>query len=101
MNLEIYSDRAKQAVQAAQSLALSRRNQQFGPEHLLKALLDERESLARDLIKAAGGRADQAATEVDALLAKVPQVEGGSGHSRFECCHALCSSQTVSARSRA
>jgi len=79
MNQEIYSDRAKQAVQAAQSLALARRHQQFAPEHLLKALLDEREGLARDLIKAAGGRADQAAAEAEALLAKTPQVEGGSG----------------------
>ena len=79
MKQDIYSDRAKQAVQAAQSLALSRRHQQLGPEHLLKALLDERESLARDLIKAAGGRPEQAEAEVEALLGKLPQVEGGSG----------------------
>ena len=79
MKQDIYSDRAKQAVQAAQSLALSRHHQQLGPEHLLKALLDERESLARDLIKAAGGRPEQAEAEVEALLGKLPQVEGGSG----------------------
>jgi len=79
MNQDIYSDRAKQAVQAAQSLALARRHQQLGPEHLLKALLDEREGLARDLIKAAGGRPEQAVSEADALLAKIPQVEGGAG----------------------
>jgi ATP-dependent Clp protease ATP-binding subunit ClpB len=79
MNLDIYSDRAKQAVQAAQSLALSRRHQQIGPEHLLKALLEEREGLARDLIKAAGGQPEVAAAEAEALLAKAPQVEGGAG----------------------
>jgi ATP-dependent Clp protease ATP-binding subunit ClpB len=79
MNLDIYSDRAKQAVQAAQSLALARRHQQFAAEHILKALLDERDGLARDLIKAAGGKPDQAVAETDALLAKRPTVEGGSG----------------------
>src|SRR5690606_24738957 len=40
MNRDLYSDRAKQAVQSAQSLALARRHQQFAPEHLLKVLLE-------------------------------------------------------------
>ena len=51
MNLDLYSDRAKQAVQSAQSLALARRHQQFAPEHLLKVLLEERDGLARNLIQ--------------------------------------------------
>ena len=79
MNQDIYSDRAKQAVQAAQSMAIARGHQQLGAAHLLKALLEERDGLARDLIKAAGGRPEQAETEVEALLAKYPKVEGGSG----------------------
>ncbi len=36
MNIDLYSDRAKQAVQSAQSLALAWRHQQLAPEHLLK-----------------------------------------------------------------
>jgi ATP-dependent Clp protease ATP-binding subunit ClpB len=79
LNIEIYSDRAKQAVQAAQSLALARRNQQFAPEHLLKVILDDRDGLARSLITNAGGQAELAATEAEAALGKLPQVEGGSG----------------------
>jgi ATP-dependent Clp protease ATP-binding subunit ClpB len=79
MNLDIYSDRAKQAIQSAQSLALSRRNQQLGPEHLLKVLLEEKDGLARSLIEAAGGRADSADAAVEALLDKAPKVEGGAG----------------------
>lgn len=79
MNLDIYSDRAKQAVQAAQSVALSRRNQQFAPEHLLKALIDAQDGLAKDLIKQAGGDPAKAAADTDTALAKLPQVEGGSG----------------------
>jgi ATP-dependent Clp protease ATP-binding subunit ClpB len=79
MNLDIYSDRAKQAIQSAQSLALARRNQQMGPEHLLKVLLEEKDGLARALIQQAGGRPDAADAAVDALLDKAPKVEGGSG----------------------
>jgi ATP-dependent Clp protease ATP-binding subunit ClpB len=39
MNIDIYSDRAKQAIQSAQSLAMARRHQQLAPEHILKVLL--------------------------------------------------------------
>ncbi len=79
MNLDLYSDRAKQAVQSAQTLALARRHQQFAPEHLLKVLLEERDGLARNLITAAGGDPAKADGAAEALLKKRPQVEGGSG----------------------
>jgi ATP-dependent Clp protease ATP-binding subunit ClpB len=79
LNLDLYSDRAKQAVQSAQTLALARRHQQFAPEHLLKVLLEERDGLARNLITAAGGDPVKADAAAEALLKKRPQVEGGSG----------------------
>jgi len=79
MDIELYTDRAKQAIQSAQSLALARRNQQLGPEHLLKVLLEEKDGLSRALIQSAGGRPDTADAAVEALLAKLPKVEGGSG----------------------
>jgi ATP-dependent Clp protease ATP-binding subunit ClpB len=60
MNIDLYSDRAKQAVQSAQSLALARGHQQFAPEHLLKVLLEEKDGLSRALIQSAGGRPDAA-----------------------------------------
>ena len=62
MNIDLYSDRAKQAIQSAQSLALARRHQQLGPEHLLKVLLEEKDGLGRALIQSAGGRPDAAGT---------------------------------------
>jgi ATP-dependent Clp protease ATP-binding subunit ClpB len=79
LNIDLYSDRAKQAIQSAQSLALARRHQQLAPEHLLKVLLEEKDGLARALIQSAGGRPDQADAAVEALLNKMPKVEGGSG----------------------
>jgi len=79
VNLDLYSDRAKQAVQSAQSLALARRHQQFAPEHLLKVLLEERDGLARKLIDQAGGDPSAVELVTEGLLKKRPQVEGGSG----------------------
>ncbi|MGV9007563.1 MAG: ATP-dependent chaperone ClpB [Brevundimonas sp.] len=79
MNLELYTDRAKQAIQSAQSLALARRHQQFAPEHLLKVLLEERDGLARNLITAAGGDPAMAETATETALKNRAQVTGGSG----------------------
>ena len=79
MNIDLYSDRAKQAIQSAQSLALARRHQQLAPEHLLKVLLEEKDGLARALIQSAGGRPDAVDQAVEDLFTKTPKVEGGSG----------------------
>jgi ATP-dependent Clp protease ATP-binding subunit ClpB len=79
MNIDIYSDRAKQAIQSAQSLALARRHQQLAPEHILKVLLEERDGLSRALIESAGGRPDEVDKALEAALARTPKVEGGSG----------------------
>ena len=79
VNIDLYSDRAKQAVQSAQSLALARRHQHLTPDHILKVLLEEKDGLSRALIESAGGRPDVADQAVEANLAKMPKVEGGSG----------------------
>ena len=79
MNIDLYSDRAKQAIQSAQSLALARRHQHLTPDHILKVLLEEKDGLSRALIQSAGGRPDAVDTAVDALLQRMPKVEGGSG----------------------
>src|SRR3954469_21179550 len=79
MNIDVYSDRAKQAIQSAQSLALARGHQQLAPEHLLKVLLEEKDGLARQLIKSPGATPGTAVAQTDTLLGRLPKVEGGSG----------------------
>src|SRR5262249_16426476 len=50
------------------------------PEHVLKVLLDDREGLASNLIRAAGGDPGKAREAVERELAKLPKVEGsGAG----------------------
>ncbi|QEL23396.1 ATP-dependent chaperone ClpB [Bosea sp. F3-2] len=79
MNIEKYTDRAKGFLQAAQTIALREGHQQFTPEHLLKALLDDNEGMAAGLIDRAGGQSRVALQFVDQALAKIPKVSGGSG----------------------
>jgi ATP-dependent Clp protease ATP-binding subunit ClpB len=80
MDFETYTERARGFVQAAQTLALRRGHQRLAPEHLLKILLDDKEGLAANLIRAAGGDPVRALSGVDAELNRVPRVEGsGAG----------------------
>ena len=79
MDFESYTDRGKSIIQAAQGLALKSSHQQFAPEHVLKALLDDDAGLSANLIKAAGGRIRQVQDGVDQALAAMPKVEGGEG----------------------
>ena len=79
MDFEKYTDRARSIVQAAQGLALKSSHQQFTPEHVLKALLDDEAGLAANLITTAGGRIRQIQDGVDQTLAAMPKVEGGEG----------------------
>ena len=80
MDLEKYTDRSRGFIQSAQGLALRSGHQRFTPEHVLKVLLDDEEGLAAGLIRAAGGRPDQALTGVETALSKMPKVEGsGAG----------------------
>ncbi len=76
MNLEKFTDRAKGFLQSAQTVAIRMNHQRIGPEHLLKALLEDEQGMASGLIKAAGGNAAAALKETDAALAKVPSVSG-------------------------
>ena len=76
MNLEKFTDRAKGFLQSAQTVAIRMSHQRIGPEHLLKALLEDQQGMASGLIKAAGGTAEVALRDTDAALAKVPAVSG-------------------------
>jgi ATP-dependent Clp protease ATP-binding subunit ClpB len=79
MNFEKYTDRSRGFIEAAQGLALRRGHQQFKPEHILLALLEDKEGLAANLIRAAGGDSAAALQGAEAALAKLPKVEGGNG----------------------
>ncbi len=78
MDIEKFTERARGFIQSAQGLALRSNHQQLTPQHLLKVLLDDEEGLAARLIRAGGGRPEEALSETEIALAKLPRVEGSS-----------------------
>ena len=84
MNLEKFTERARGFLQAAQTIAMRENHQRIVPEHLLKALLDDDQGMASNLIKRAGGAPDQVAKAVDLALGKVPQVSGDAGQTYID-----------------
>ena len=76
MNLEKFTERARGFLQAAQTIAMRESHQRLGAEHLLKALLDDEQGMAANLIRRAGGAPERVAQACDLALGKLPQVSG-------------------------
>ncbi len=74
MDLSKYSERAQGFLQNAQMIALKRQHQRLVPEHLLLALLEDKEGMAAKLIEAAGGDAQAVRLGVEAEIEKMPKV---------------------------
>lgn len=80
MQIDKYTDRVKNLIQSAQSLALRSGHQQFTALHVLKAMLEDQDRLAANLIEACGAQVAMVSQAVDRELAKIPRVEGsGAG----------------------
>ncbi|MEO0451375.1 MAG: ATP-dependent chaperone ClpB [Pseudomonadota bacterium] len=84
MNFETYTERAQSVLQAAQTAALANSNQLFLPEHILKAMLEDRDQLAVNLIRAAGGLPERVAQSLETALRAIPKVSGGQGGLRLD-----------------
>ncbi|PWE29932.1 ATP-dependent chaperone ClpB [Maritimibacter sp. 55A14] len=77
MNFEKFTERSRGFLQAAQTIAMRENHQRVMPEHLLKALMDDDQGLASNLIGRAGGDAKLVAAAVEAAIGKLPKVTGG------------------------
>jgi len=76
MNLEKFTERSRGFIQAAQTIAMRDNHQRLVPEHILKALLDDEEGLAANLINRAGGNAQKVAADTELALSKIAKVSG-------------------------
>jgi ATP-dependent Clp protease ATP-binding subunit ClpB len=83
MDFEKLTEKTRSFLQAAQSLALRRNNQQLTPDHLLKVFLDDEDKHLPDLIVKAGGNLKQLTAAVDKALAAVPEVQGSGANSLY------------------
>jgi ATP-dependent Clp protease ATP-binding subunit ClpB len=79
MNLEKFTERSRGFVQAAQTIAMRESHQRLAPEHLLKALMDDDQGLAANLITRSGGNAARVREAVDLAVSKQAKVSGDAG----------------------
>ena len=79
MDLNKFTERARGFIQAAQTIAMRENHQRLVPEHLLKALMDDDQGLAANLIRRAGGAPERVIEAVDAAVAKQPTISGDAG----------------------
>lgn len=84
MDLSKFTERSRGFVQAAQTIAMRESHQRLLPEHLLKALLDDDQGLASNLITRAGGDSRAVGQAVDLAVSKVPQVSGDAGQTYLD-----------------
>ena len=79
MNLEKFTERSRGFIQAAQTIATRESHQRLAPEHILKALMDDDQGLASNLITASGGHSARVTEAMDQAMAKMPKVTGDAG----------------------
>jgi len=80
MNLNQFTQKSVEAVQAAQQMASARQNQQIEQEHLLLALLEQKEGLIPQLMQKAGVEPASLRQKLTAAVERLPQVSGsGAG----------------------
>ncbi|MCC5935522.1 MAG: ATP-dependent chaperone ClpB [Balneolales bacterium] len=78
MNLNKFTIKAQEALQAAFQKAADLQQQAVEPDHILAALLDDKESITRTLLKKAGIDPAYITQKLNEYLAKLPTVKGAS-----------------------
>jgi ATP-dependent Clp protease ATP-binding subunit ClpB len=78
MNINKYTEKAREAVAAAIELARQHNNPQLEPEHLLQALVDQREGIIPELLRKMNLDPAQVSRGGRDLITRLPSAYGGS-----------------------
>jgi ATP-dependent Clp protease ATP-binding subunit ClpB len=78
MDINRFTEKAQEAIRAAQTKAVRYGHQQIDVEHLLAALLEQEGGLAPSILTKAGINVPSLKQRVDAELDRMPKVSGGS-----------------------
>jgi ATP-dependent Clp protease ATP-binding subunit ClpB len=76
MRLDRFTIKSQEVIQKAQSLASRYGNQQIEPEHLLSAMISEREGTACAMLRKLGVAPERVASEALGVLERLPKVSG-------------------------
>ena len=78
MNLNKYTEKAQEAVVVAQQLAERAGHPELTPEHLLVALLQQRDGIVPAVLGKMNIDVAQTLAAVEALLSRLPRAQGGA-----------------------
>ncbi|MBD3409637.1 MAG: ATP-dependent chaperone ClpB [Ignavibacteriales bacterium] len=78
MNLNKFTVKAQELVQKAIEIAESYSHQSLEPEHLLAALVEEKGSVAEEIVRKAGGNPDHIRLKAAEALERLPKVSGAA-----------------------
>jgi ATP-dependent Clp protease ATP-binding subunit ClpB len=76
MRFDKFTIKSQELIQNAQSLASQHGNQQIEPEHLLQAMLADKEGVAASLLRKLGVSPDTVSREAAAFIDRLPKVAG-------------------------
>ncbi|HYO21221.1 MAG TPA: ATP-dependent chaperone ClpB, partial [Flavisolibacter sp.] len=76
MNLNNFTIKAAEIIQASQQVAYNNGNSNIETEHILKAMLDQQDSPVEFLLKRNGVNVQQLESRLDAQIAKLPKISG-------------------------
>jgi ATP-dependent Clp protease ATP-binding subunit ClpB len=77
MRFDRFTIRGQEAVQAAIGVAEKNQNQQVEPEHILVAMLEQKEGVLKPILGKIGANAAQILIELQTSIDKLPKVSGG------------------------
>jgi ATP-dependent Clp protease ATP-binding subunit ClpB len=77
MQIDRFTLKAQEALQGAKAIAERRNHQQIDVEHLLLALLEQKEGIAIPILQKLGANIDLIVSQLEAELNRIPKVTGG------------------------
>lgn len=77
MNIQKFTQKSLEAVQTAQNLAIENQNAQVEEEHLILALIEQEDSLIKELLKKINTN-EKIEEELREKVAKMPKITGGA-----------------------
>ncbi|RMF99864.1 MAG: AAA family ATPase, partial [Acidobacteria bacterium] len=77
MRFDRFTIRGQEAIQEAIAIAEKNQHQQVEPEHILAALLDQKEGVVRSILGKIGANINAIANEINDVIKRFPRVMGG------------------------
>ena len=84
MNLQKFTERSREFIQEAQSVALAAEHQRILPQHLLKVILEDEQDFSKNLLGKIGVDHRKLLVEVDRSLGKTPKVNSENSQMYFD-----------------